>query len=404
MATVLSGVPGVFIQERRARAVRALPTGVPVFVGLLEQTAPMPAGSAPNADSYGPVALHHKTEFLGGAPVYGYLADCINGFFDNGGDYCYVVGIKVDSTKADALGPDRVTDPGAAANRMSAALDLTIMLDDVDLVAVPDAQALLNGQDASLVVQVQQAMITHCTVAVPTRVAVLDSPNSSSAQALIGHIQQLAAPAVGPTNAAIYHPWIHTIGSGSRAIPPCGQVAGIIARTDAAVGVFAAPANAEIQDATDVDVALDPDSLASLNANGVNCIRAFPSRGIRVWGARTLSRDPDWTYLNVRRLVLTVLRWIDANMTWATFEPNVPALWARIERELGTYLTDLWRAGALQGDVVTDAFFVRCNADLNPPDSREQGNVITEIGLAPAAPAEFVIITVQHNSGTTELT
>lgn len=106
----------------------------------------------------------------------------------------------------------------------------------------------------------------------------------------------------------------------------------------------------------------------------------------------------------MRRLVLTVRRWIDANMTWATFEPNVPALWARIERELGTYLTELWRAGALQGVVATDAFFVRCNADLNPPDSREQGNVVTEIGLAPAAPAEFVVVTVQHNSGTTELT
>jgi phage tail sheath protein FI len=405
MATLVSGVPGVFVQERRARSARVLPTGIPVFIGLLEQTAPVPAGSPPNADSYGPVVLRHKTEFLGGAPVYGYLADAINGFFDNGGDYCYVVGIKVNSTKADNLGPDRVTDPAAAASRMSAALNLTIMLDDVDLVAVPDAQTLQNGQDASLVLQVQRAMINHCTVTVGTRVAVLDTPNSKSAQALItDHIQQLGVPAIGPTNAAIYHPWIHTIGSGSRAIPPCGQVAGIIARTDAAVGVFAAPANAEIQDATDLDAALDPDSLALLNANGVNCIRAFPSRGIRVWGARTLSRDPDWTYLNVRRLVLTVLRWIDANMTWATFEPNVPALWARIERELGTYLTELWRAGALRGDVVTDAFFVRCNADLNPPDSREQGNVVSEIGLAPAAPAEFVIITVQHNSGTTELT
>jgi phage tail sheath protein FI len=174
------------------------------------------------------------------------------------------------------------------------------------------------------------------------------------------------------------------------------------------VGFFGAPANAELQDATDLEVPLEADlapaSLAKLNANGVNCIRAFPSRGIRVWGARTLSRDPDWTYLNVRRLVLTVMRWIDANMTWAAFEPNVPALWARIERELGTYLTGLWRAGALQGSVVSDAFFVRCNADLNPPDSREVGQVVTEIGLAPAAPAEFVIVTVQHNSGTTELT
>jgi phage tail sheath protein FI len=181
-------------------------------------------------------------------------------------------------------------------------------------------------------------------------------------------------------------------------------VAGIIARTDSEVGVFKAPANAEIQDATDVEVNLDSDSLATLNANGVNCIRAFSARGIRVWGARTLSPDSDWMYLNVRRLVLTILRWIDMNMTWATFEPNVPALWARIERELGTYLIGLWRAGALQGDVVTDAFFVRCDAELNPAATREIGQVVTEIGVAPTTPAEFVVVSVQHRAGTTELT
>jgi hypothetical protein len=415
MATVLSGGPGVYIHERRARTSRALPTGVPVFIGLLEQAAPLPADTPQDADFYGPVALHHKTEFLGGASFY--LADAINGFFDNGGDYCYVVAIMVDSTKADAQGPDRVTDPDAAANRLINALDLTVALDDVDLVAIPDAQALMKDQDATLVLQVQRAMITHCTTGAPrasvsagtpsagTRIAVLDALNNRTAQALLSdQVQQLGVSAVGPVNAAIYHPWIHTIGSGSRPIPPSGQVAGIIARTDAAVGFFGAPANAELRDATDLEAVLDPDSLALLNASGVNCLRAFPARGIRVMGARTLSRDPDWTYLNVRRLVLTLLRWIDANMTWAVFEPNVPALWARIERELGTYLTALWRAGALQGDVVTDAFFVRCNADLNPANSREAGNVVTEIGLAPAAPAEFILVTVQHNSSTTELT
>lgn len=403
MATALSGVPGVYIQERRARSVRALPTGVPVFIGLLEQTAPVPADTPQDAASYGPVVLHHKTEFLGGAPWY--LADAINGFFDNGGDYCYVVAIKVDSTD-DPAGPGSrvIDDPIAAKDRMKNALALTVALDDVDLVAIPDAQALVTNEGALLVLDVQRKMIDHCST-IGTRVAVLDALRNRTAQALISdQVQQLGLPAVGPVNAAIYHPWIRTIGSGSRLVPPCGQVAGIIARTDAAVGVFAAPANAEIQDATDLEATLDPESLAMLNASGVNCIRAFPARGIRVFGARTLSRDVDWTYLNVRRLVLTVLRWIDANMTWATFEPNVPALWARIERELGTYLTALWRAGALQGDVATSAFFVRCNADLNPPDSREQGNVVTEIGLAPAAPAEFVIVTVQHNSGTTELT
>ena len=393
MATVLPGVPGVYFQERRARLARVLPTGVPVFVGLLAPSAPMPAGAPANADSYGPVALHHKTEFLGGAAAY--LGDAVAGFFDNGGGYCYVVGIKTDPANG-----------GAAAARMIDALGSTAALDDVDLIAVPDAQALLDPSgavDERLVYQVQRAAIDHCTAA-GTRVAVLDALRGKSAQALIdGQLKQLGVPAIGPVNAALYHPWVRTIASDPRFVPPCGQVAGIIARTDAETGVFAAPANAEVQDAIDLDAELDPDSLAALNANGVNCIRAFPARGIRVWGARTLSPDPDWTYLNVRRLVLTVLRWIELNMTWATFEPNVPALWARIERELGTYLTGLWRAGALQGDSVTDAFFVRCDAELNPAATRERGQVVTEIGLAPSIPAEFIVVTVQHRSGTTEL-
>lgn len=394
MATVLPGVPGVYIQERRVRQTRALATGVPVFVGLLAPNAPMPADTPAGADFYGPVVLHHKTEFLGGASAY--LGDAVNGFFDNGGGYCYVVAIAADQKNG-----------AAAAARMTDALNLTAALDDVDLVAVPDAHALLDATgalDESLVVQVQRAMIDHCT-ATGTRVAILDALRGKAAQALIdGQVKRLGVPAIGPVNAALYHPWIRTIASDVRFVPPSGQVAGIIARIDAASGVFTAPANTELQDATDLEADLDPTSLATLTAAGVNCIRAFPARGIRVWGARTLSPDAEWTYLNVRRLVLTVLRWIDANMIWATFEPNVPALWSRIERELGTYLTGLWRAGALQGDVVTDAFFVRCDAELNPAATRESGEVVTEIGLAPSAPAEFVVVTVQHRAGTTELT
>jgi phage tail sheath protein FI len=144
--------------------------------------------------------------------------------------------------------------------------------------------------------------------------------------------------------------------------------------------------------------------MAQLFDRGINCIRAFTARGIRVWGARTLSRDAEWRHLNVRRLVLTVLRWIDVNMTWAALEPNVPALWARIERELTTYLNTLWRDGALQGDSAAEAFFVRCDAELNPAAGREAGEVVTQIALAPAVPAEFIIVTVRHRAGTTELT
>jgi hypothetical protein len=394
MGTAISGVPGVYFQERRARVARTLPTGVPVFIGLLTADAPMPAGTGATADSYGPVALHHKTEFLGGAAAF--LADAVNGFFDNGGGYCYVVGIKADPANH-----------ALSAGRLIAALGSTIAFDDVDLVAIPDAHALVDAAgavDEPIVYEIQRALIAHC-MAIGTRVALLDAVRGKAPQALVDdQVKQLGVSSVGPVNAALYHPWIRTIASEPRFVPPCGQIAGIIARTDAASGVYTAPANTEIQDATDLEAALDPASVALLTARGVNCIRAFPARGIRVWGARTLSTDADWTFLNVRRLVLTVQRWIDANMTWAAFEPNVPALWARIERELGTYLTSLWRAGALQGDVVADAFFVRCDAELNPAATREAGQVVTEVGLAPTTPAEFIVVSIQHRAGTTELT
>jgi phage tail sheath protein FI len=249
-------------------------------------------------------------------------------------------------------------------------------------------------------------MILHCAT-LGDRVALLDAfpPNSSeNAQDQIKRqIQMLDLGGTGAVNAALYHPRIRTLTSSDKSVPPCGHIAGIIARTDAAVGVFKAPANTEIQGAIDLAVDLGTDALGKLNDAGVNCIRAFPARGIRVWGARTLSPDPAWRFLNVRRLVLTTLRWIDANMTWAPFEPNVPALWGRIERELSAYLRTVWNAGGLAGAAESDAFFVRCNAETNPPDRREAGEVNTEIGLAPSVPAEFIVVSVQHRAGTTEL-
>jgi phage tail sheath protein FI len=394
MAIANLGVPGVYVQERRFATTRALPTGVPVFVGLIAPDASMPPGTPANASRYGPIVLRHKNEFLGGAAAF--LGSAVDGFFDNGGAYCYVVAIK--ASPADALG---------AAAQLINALATTSALDDVDLVAIPDALALRRsdgGVDENFALQVQRAMVAHCGD-IGTRVALLDALPGKTAAALIGsHVKALGVPGIGPVNAALYHPWIRTVASSDEFVPPSGQIAGIISRTDASDGPFTAPANTVVQDATDVEIHLDADSLAALTTAGVNCIRAFPSRGIRVWGARTLSADAEWAYVSVRRLALTILRWIDANMTWATFEPNVPALWARIERELNAYLAGLWRAGALQGTVASDAFRVRCDAELNPPDAREIGRVVTEIRLAPTAPAEFILVTVQHRAGTTELT
>jgi uncharacterized protein len=386
-------VPGVYLREQVERSTPALPTGVPAFVGFVTDAAPAPAGAQSIGNGYGPVALHRKSDFPGGAAVF--LSHAITGFFDNGGGYCYVIGLRVNPA-----------DSSQAAAALVAALDQLGALSDIDLIAIPDALALRTAGgvlDEASVLAVQRAMIGHCMQSA-NRIALLDSLPGKGAQALIDtQLKLLGVTGSNPVNAALYHPWVRTTATGAQFVPPSGHVAGVIARTDASIGVFKAPANAEIQGATDLDADLDTDALGLLNDAGINCLRSFPARGIRVWGARTLSGDPAWRYLNVRRLVLTILRWIDANMAWTAFEPNVPALWSRIQRELATYLLRLWRAGALKGQSESEAFFVRCDAELNPPATREIGRVVTEIALAPTVPAEFVVVSVQHRAGTTEL-
>ena len=129
---------------------------------------------------------------------------------------------------------------------------------------------------------------------------------------------------------------------------------------------------------------------------GINCIRAFPGRGIRVWGARTLSSDPEWRYLNVRRLFNMIEKSIDGGTQWVVFEPNDFGLWQKIIRNVSAFLKMQWRDGALFGATPDQAFFVKCDEETNPPEARDLGMVTTEIGIAPVKPAEFVIFRISQ--------
>jgi hypothetical protein len=137
----------------------------------------------------------------------------------------------------------------------------------------------------------------------------------------------------------------------------------------------------------------------TLNPNGVNCIRSFPGRGIRIWGARTLSSDPSWRYINVRRLFNYVEKSIERGTQWVVFEPNDMMLWARVRRDINSFLTTVWSEGALFGASPNQAFFVTCDASLNPPESRDLGRLIVEIGMSPVKPAEFVIFRISQWAG-----
>ena len=361
--------PGVYLEPVFLKPEARLATGVPGFIGF--------ANGTPNQ----PMSLHRKDEFLFATPPDAFLAEAVTGFFDNGGTRCYVTLVET--------GPS--VDPIAA---FAKAIESLGPLTDLDLVAVPDAMAL--DDDAS-VEQVQRAAIEHCAKH-GDRLAILDAHPAATPAQVLEHRARLTVGELEPVSAALYYPWVvATTATGThRSVPPSGHVAGVVSRTDGEVGVFKAPANQEVFGILDLDVAVDSGVQDQLNPEGVNCLRAFPGRGIRVWGARTLSRQPEWRYVNVRRLFLTVRRWIDLNMTWATFEPNNARLWIRINRELGTYLTRVWQQGGLAGQTASEAYYVKCDAETNPAEVREAGQVITEIGLAPTVPAEFVIVRIIH--------
>jgi phage tail sheath protein FI len=179
-------------------------------------------------------------------------------------------------------------------------------------------------------------------------------------------------------------------------VPPCGHAAGVWARTDNTRGVHKAPANETILGITGLGFQVTHDEQGQLNRNGLNCIRAFPGRGIRIWGARTLSSDPEWRYLNVRRLFNYVCESIMQGTQWAVFEPNDERLWTQLRISIGNFLQRTWSEGALFGATPDQAFFVKCDSETNPEEIIEAGQVVCEIGIAPVKPAEFVIFRISQ--------
>ena len=192
----------------------------------------------------------------------------------------------------------------------------------------------------------------------------------------------------------MYWPGIKVFNPGSgmtEHMPPSGAMAGIWGRNDDTRGVHKAPANEVVRGAVDLALNITRFEHDQLNPIGVNVIRSFPGRGIRVWGARTLSSDPAWRYINVRRLFNFLESSILNGTQWVVFEPNDKDLWARIERVLNSFLRNVWRTGALFGDSANEAFYVKCDSDTNPGDLIDAGQVTVEIGVCPTKPAEFVV-------------
>ena len=272
--------------------------------------------------------------------------------------------------------------------------------EDATMLCCPD---LMSAHEAGLIDRdgvkaVQLAMINHCEQ-MGDRMAILDPLPGLSPQ-------EVKAWRQSETNydskfSTLYYPWIKIAGPDGQpiTIPPCGHMAGIYARSDNERGVHKAPANEVVRGAVETASQVTKGEQDTLNPIGVNCIRSFSGQGIRVWGARTLSSDPARRYVNVRRLFNYVEKSIERGTQWVVFEPNDADLWARVRRDVGAFLTGVWRDGALFGLTAPEAFFVKCDEEVNPPDVRDRGQLIIEIGLAPVKPAEFVIFRLSQFAG-----
>jgi uncharacterized protein len=268
-------------------------------------------------------------------------------------------------------------------------------VNDIAIVAMPDAAALSTPDD---IFTATQALVEHCE-ALRYRIAVVDGPQNSS----MNEIRKFRGK-FDNKYAALYHPWIEILDPNERAaqgrppkrllLQPSGFVAGIYARSDIERGVHKAPANEVVRGLTRFEININKARQDVLNPEGINALRFFEGRGNRVWGARTMSSDPEWKYVNVRRLFIYLEHSIDKGTQWAVFEPNNSRLWANIRQTVENFLLVQWNNGALLGDKPEDAYFVRCDRTTMTQNDLDNGRLICLIGVAPVYPAEFVIFRI----------
>ena len=385
--------PGVYVEEvdRGSKPIEAVGTNT---VGFLGESMMGPVNQA--------VLVTNWTQYVktfGDFTQSSYLSHAIYGFFNNGGSRCYVVNVgapaNLDLTPADkAAAADKAgASPEAAPKTDSDAryigkdlgpgartgLKCFEEIDEISLVAAPGV----------LSPAVQDAILTHCEMR-KDRFAVLDSPET-----VTGGVDRLARPRDSKYG-AYYFPWIQVYDPerGNVFVPPSGHVLGVYARTDNDRGVHKAPANEIVRGALGLRYQVSRGEQDILNPRGINCIRLMQGGGIRIWGARTLSSDPSWRYINVRRLFIMVETSIERATQWVVFEPNDFRLWKRVARTISSFLTLVWRQGALMGETPEKAFYVKCDEETNPPEVVDVGQLIVEIGLAPVKPAEFVIFRI----------
>ncbi len=387
--------PGVYVEEipPTARPIVGVGTSTAGFIGVVADDVTMPFKPGRPLDPQNIVADDRYTVAKSGEKNLitsweefkknfgdmqagnSNLAHAVFGFFTNGGTRCWVIRVAAD----------------AALAKLSDMLQIFETIDEIAIVAVPGAVTADQHND----------ILAHC-MNMKDRFAILDGVQNPA-----GNITPAAISPTGRSEAgsygAIYFPWIivsDPVTNKDITIPPSGHMAGIYARSDSSRGVHKAPANEVVLGASGLERSVTRAQQDGLNPEGINIIRGFDGT-IKVWGGRTRADEPhsEFRYISTRRFFNFLRESIDKGTQFVVFEPNSPALWKRITRSVSDFLLNQWRAGALFGETPNQAFYVKCDKDTNPPDVRELGQVVTEIGVAIVKPAEFVIFRVQQMTG-----
>jgi uncharacterized protein len=261
-------------------------------------------------------------------------------------------------------------------------------VEDISIVAAPGYSTNGNSDE---VFAIHRAVIDHCEK-MRYRVAVLDTPPNNLVSGAL-NFRNLTSTKYG----ALYYPWVTILDPATDQrlnLPPSGFVAGIYARNDTEHAVFKAPANEVVHLAIDFEQRINKAQQDVLNPQGVNCFRYFPGHGFLLWGARTISDDPEWKYISVRRYFAYLEHSIDRGTQWVVFENNGPQLWDNVRRTIEDFLLNEWKMGALLGDKPEQAYFVRCDRSTMTQNDLDNGRLICLIGVAVVKPAEFVIFRI----------
>jgi phage tail sheath protein FI len=360
--------PGVYVDEvpSGVKPISGVGTFTPGFAGLTERG---PRGSQV-ATSWRDFGQRYGAP----NPNRSYLGYAVKGFFENGGRRCYV-------SRAE----------GTRARDLIHSLDPLAEIDEVSLLLAPDqAHPRYSDRERQAIAE---AMVRQCE-GLQDRFALLSVPQG---QTDFAHLH----PGIDTSYAALYYPWIVVYdpdGGAGRPVPATGHVAGVYARTDTKRGVHKAPANVALRGVADLEFAVTQQAIDKLTPRGVNCLldSRQTGRGIRVWGARTMSSDPEWKYVPVRRLALYIIESIRQGTEWVVFEPNDEPLWAKVRSAVGAFLYDLWRGGALTGARPEEAFFVRCDQSTMTVNDIAHGRLVCLIGFAPLKPAEFIVQSIEQ--------